>query len=368
MPITGTSAPVASVASCASAAASFNFRAVDLVPDDLVRFRVDVTSDQLSPAVRSQVLQFAGTEGNLQFVASHTFDFETNAEGWQLVRGTFNRTNVAPGGAGGAGTFYFQSSAFLDNQCDEVHSPVLTLTPTSTLTLFNNFDIEPFSTQWYDRANIGRVNEATGVRTAVVPSSGRMYNATGPGGSCGIASDPGWAAAALTWASSSFTAAALGSPGVAGVPIRLDVTYGTDAGGNGAGFRFDQLTLTNYNLKVADGQSDTCTGGNQPPVAVADSSTTGTVGLVTIPVLANDSDPNGDCLRVSHVTTPANGTAFINFVGCGTDTVSYVPNLSCGNPCNDSFNYTVSDGQGGTATATVTIDQTPVELQGLSIQ
>lgn len=133
--------------------------------------------------------------------------------------------------------------------------------------------------------------------------------------------------------------------------------YGTDPGLALFGFRFDQLTLTDFNLKVADTQSDVCTGGNQPPVAVADASGAGTLGLVTIPVLANDSDPDGNCLRVTAVTNPSGGSAFINFVGCGTDTVSYVPNLSCGNPCNDSFQYTVSDGQGATANATVSITQ-----------
>jgi hypothetical protein len=114
---------------------------------------------------------------------------------------------------------------------------------------------------------------------------------------------------------------------------------------------------------VADGQSDTCTGGNQAPLAVNDSSGSGNVGLVTIPVLANDSDPDGNCLRVTQVTTPSTGVAFINFVGCNADTVSYVPNLSCGNPCNDSFDYTISDGQGGTAAATVSIIQTDTKLE-----
>jgi hypothetical protein len=368
MPITGQSAPTANLASCANATQSFNFKAVDLVADDPVRFRVDVTSDQLFPAVRSQVVQFGGTEGNSQSVATHTFDFETNTEGWTTVQGTFNRTNAAPGGAGGAGTFYYQSSALLDNQCDEVHSPVIALSATSALTLFNNFDIEPETAQWYDRANIGRESLLTGERTYVQPSGGRTYNATGGGGTCGTDGQNGWADQALTWASSTFTAADLGSAANAGKPIRLDFRYGTDAGGNGQGFRFDQLTLTNYVLKVADTQTDTCTGGNQNPIAVPDTSSTSSHAPVTISVLANDSDPDGNCLRVTQVTTPAHGAASINFVGCGTDTVFYVPNLSCGSPCNDSFNYTVSDGQGGTATTSVTINQTPVELQGLSVQ
>ena len=39
------------------------------------------------------------------------------------------------------------------------------LTATSTLSLANNYDIEPLSTTWYDRANIGRT-DAAGNRTS----------------------------------------------------------------------------------------------------------------------------------------------------------------------------------------------------------
>jgi hypothetical protein len=359
MPITGISAPIPSAAPCSDSPQSFTFRAVDLAPDDPVRFRVDVTSDELFPAVRSAVLQLAGTEGDSQFMATQTSDFETDAAGWTLVSGTFDRTSVPPGGAGGAGTFYFQSSASLGNQCDEIHSPIISLTASSTLQIQNRFTIEGMSAgSFYDRANVARVSEATGARTVVAPSSGRLYNVDTAGGPCGMTGDVGWAGTMDTWSASGWNPIDLGAPGILGHPIRIDVKYGTDPLTSLAGFKFDQVTLTDFNLKVADTQSDVCTGGNQSPVAVADASGSGTLGLVTVPVLANDSDPDGNCLRVTAVTTPGAGSAFINFVGCGTDTVSYVPNLSCGNPCNDSFQYTVSDGQGGTANATVSITQT----------
>ena len=363
--------PTATLAACANAQQSFSIRAVDLLPDDVVRFRVDVTSNELFPSVRSQIVQFALTEGNNQFFASRTFDFETDAEGWSRVTGTFNRTNVAPGGAGGAGTFYFQSSSFLDAQCDEVQSPVITLSPTSTLSLQNNFDIEPFSAgSWYDRANLGRVDMATSDRTVVTPSSGRAYNASGPGGVCGLNEQPGWAAGGLTWLPSNWDATALGSAATT-TPIRLNIKYGTDPAANAVGFRFDQVTLTNVNVKVADGQSNQCVAGNQNPVATPDVSNALTFGPVTINVLGNDSDPDlpAQCLRVSAVTAPANGTAVINSVGCpNTDTVTYIPSPSCGLPCNDSFQYTISDQNGGTATATVTINQVPVELQQFKVE
>jgi hypothetical protein len=363
-------APGVSLAPCASSTSpAFTFRAVDLAPDATIRFRVDVTSDELAPAVRSFVVPLAaGTEGDDQFVASQTFDFEAGAEGWTTTEGTFDRTNAAPGGAGGPSTFYFQSSAFLGNQCDEVVSPALSLTATSTLSLQNHFDIEPFSGgNWYDRANVGLLRSGAG-RVVVSPSSGRPYNASGGGGACGL-DGPGWAAAFPTWAASSWTPAALGLPGIAGEPLRLSVKYGTDGSVSGAGFRFDQVTLTNFNLEVPDTQADQCVPGNLPPVANPDQSTSPTLGPVDIPVLSNDGEPDGQCMRVAAVTAPANGTAIVNSVGCpNTDTVTYVPSLTCGLPCNDTFQYTVSDQNGGTATATVTVNQVPVELQTFKVE
>lgn len=66
-------------------------------------------------------------------------------------------------------------------------------------------------------------------------------------------------------------------------------------------------------------------------------------------VLANDTDPNGDSLSVSTITGPQHGTAVRNADG----TVTYTPATSYVG--SDSFTYTVSDGQGGTATASVSI-------------
>jgi hypothetical protein len=369
MPILST-APGVNLATCGVGSLGFAFRAVDLAADQTIRFRVDYTSDQLSPAVRSTVVALNGTEGNAQFVASQTYDFETNTQGWATTAGTFNRTNAAPGGAGGAGTFYYQSSSSLDNQCDEVVSPSLSLTATSTLSLQNNYNIEPFSAgSWYDRANVG-VQPLGGARTVVSPTSGRPYNASGGGGVCGLNNTPGWADVNATWGASGWTSTALGLPATANVPLRLSIKYGTDAGGNGFGFRFDQLTLTDFNLKVADTQTDQCAAGNQPPVAVPDSSNSSTLATVTIDVLANDTDPNaGQCLRIASVTNPANGSVQVNYNSCVTrDTVTYTPSLTCGLPCSDSFQYTVTDQNGGTATTTVSVSQQPVELQGFKVE
>ena len=179
----------------------------------------------------------------------------------------------------------------------------------------------------------------------------------------------GWGGPNPSWAASTWSAGALGSASVAGQPIRLGLRYGTDAATSGAGFRLDTVTVTDVNVLVPDAQADQCSPGNQPPLASPDNSTSPTFGPVDIAVLANDAEPDGQCMRVAAVTSPASGTAIINSLGCPSgDTVTYVPSPACGPPCNDSFQYTVSDQNGGTATATVTINQVPVELQGFRVE
>jgi hypothetical protein len=72
---------------------------------------------------------------------------------------------------------------------------------------------------------------------------------------------------------------------------------------------------------------------------------------VSISVLTNDTDVDGDNLTIVAVTQGANGT--VNIAGSGK-TLSYKPRN--GFSGNDTFRYTVSDGNGGSATATVTVN------------
>ena len=96
------------------------------------------------------------------------------------------------------------------------------------------------------------------------------------------------------------------------------------------------------------------TNTQDPPVAGDDVFTTDedTPLLITAAqLLANDSDPDNDLsLSVVATTTPAHGTLVDN----GDDTWTYTPPLNFTG--TDAFDYTLSDGNGGTDTGTVTIN------------
>ena len=89
---------------------------------------------------------------------------------------------------------------------------------------------------------------------------------------------------------------------------------------------------------------------NDSPSATADAVTTLKNSAVSISVLANDTDVDGDQLVVSAVTQPANGSATITG---GGKSVNYKPKPNFVG--TDTFTYTVNDGKGGVATANVTV-------------
>ena len=92
---------------------------------------------------------------------------------------------------------------------------------------------------------------------------------------------------------------------------------------------------------------------NQPPVAGDLSAETLADQPVDIDVLAEASDPDGDELSIAAFEQPNNGT-----VTQSGDVLRYQPDDQFVG--NDSFTFTVADGRGGQATATVTISVQPV--------
>jgi VCBS repeat-containing protein len=93
--------------------------------------------------------------------------------------------------------------------------------------------------------------------------------------------------------------------------------------------------------------------GNAPPVAEDDSASTSEDSTVTISVLANDHDRNRDRLTVASTTAPAHGSVVVNQDG----TIRYRPAANFHGL--DNFDYTISDGRDGTASATVTVTVAP---------
>lgn len=94
----------------------------------------------------------------------------------------------------------------------------------------------------------------------------------------------------------------------------------------------------------------TVTLANLNPIATADTQTTWQSSGIAVAVAANDSDPGGDAFSVTAVSAPAHGAASIGLAG---SSVVYVP--AGGFVGSDSFTYTITDIDGGTATATVSM-------------
>jgi hypothetical protein len=144
------------------------------------------------------------------------------------------------------------------------------------------------------------------------------------------------------------------------VPLHGTATYTTsyvyytpDTNYNGP----DQFS---YSISDGNGGTDTATvyvtvgGVNDPPVANDDTATVLEDSVNNqIDVLANDNDPDGDNLTIVSVTTPAHGSASTD----GNYTY-YTPDGDYTG--SDQYTYTISDGKGGTDTATVNVTISPV--------
>ena len=91
---------------------------------------------------------------------------------------------------------------------------------------------------------------------------------------------------------------------------------------------------------------------NNPPKAMDDSSTVTAGKSVTVSVLTNDSDPDGDTIIISSIKTlPSKGEVVIS--NDGGRHLLYTADADASG--QDSFEYSISDGNGGEDTATVSI-------------
>ncbi len=116
-----------------------------------------------------------------------------------------------------------------------------------------------------------------------------------------------------------------------------------------------QCTATDRALNTGAGTfTVTVVNSNRPPTARDDRRRTAEDTARAINVLINDSDPDGDVLSVLSVTPATHGTVSIN----GPGSTNYIPDANFHG--TDLFTYTITDGHGGTATASVLVTVTDV--------
>ena len=113
------------------------------------------------------------------------------------------------------------------------------------------------------------------------------------------------------------------------------ITYSITDGASGV---FAQATVT-----------FTVTGASAGPVAADDASTTVEETAVSVSVLSNDVDPQGDALTVASFTQAANGTVTAGESG----TLVYTPATDFVG--TDTFTYTATDGADTSSAVTVTV-------------
>ncbi len=155
-----------------------------------------------------------------------------------------------------------------------------------------------------------------------------------------------------------------------GDPFQYVVFYGVDTSASSkillVGLDSIQFSDTGpdeftYNMVDADGDTSSArlaisqtAPSNTAPVAADDNYTTAEDTALTLNVLGNDSDPDGDSLLLWGYTQAANGTVTTDVNG---DLV-YTPNADWSG--TDTFTYTIRDSNGGIDTASVSVNVTPV--------
>lgn len=118
----------------------------------------------------------------------------------------------------------------------------------------------------------------------------------------------------------------------------------------------DFAGLDEFAYSISDGKGGASTGSirvtvkfpSRPPVATADSFHVNANESTQLEVLANDSDVNADILTITTVGSPTKATAVTD-----GQVITYTPNAGAAGA--DSFSYAISDGNGGTAQATVSL-------------
>jgi hypothetical protein len=107
-----------------------------------------------------------------------------------------------------------------------------------------------------------------------------------------------------------------------------------------------------YDVTLRTEDLPTTTPVNQAPKAVTDNVSTAYDTAVTINALSNDTDPDNDSLTITAHTQPSHGS-----VTRAGNTFTYTP--QAGFNGTDSFNYTITDNKGNSATGLVNVTVQP---------
>ncbi|WP_247369031.1 MULTISPECIES: DUF4082 domain-containing protein [unclassified Bradyrhizobium] len=145
-----------------------------------------------------------------------------------------------------------------------------------------------------------------------------------------------------------FTTARTNGPLTAPANINGIYTYGTSNL-----FPTSSYNASNYWVDVVFNSSSG--GANQSPVAANDSGFYATqnvpLGIPGSALLANDTDPDGNTLTITGASGGVNGVASFN---AQSNSVTFTPTAGYTGPA--SFNYGISDGHGGIASASVALN------------
>ncbi|PID49419.1 MAG: hypothetical protein CR991_06655 [Proteobacteria bacterium] len=121
---------------------------------------------------------------------------------------------------------------------------------------------------------------------------------------------------------------------------------GNEFSSDGWGGDLDNDFLGRYGV-AAD--CSVATVGNASPVAAADTVVVESGQTITIDVLKNDTDDDGDTLSIASVTQGAHGSVTIS----DNNTITYTPEADYSGA--DNFTYMASDGKGGSSTGSVSV-------------
>jgi len=286
---------------------------------------------------------------------SYANDFEGATDGWSVTTAVNNIPTSLPWGlrpdplANSGANSYASDATTLDLKDDRLVSPAFDLSSQSQLTFWHRYGFEA----GFD-GGVLEVSE-DGADWHDVLDGGGSFAEGGYDGSIStgygspIAGRAAWTSIDPSTMPTTMSKVVVNVGAFAGSNVRFRFRLGADeisVPGSlpGAGWWIDDVSVSKL-VEVA-----TCS--NNAPLANDDEATTTTGTPVTINVLGNDGDPDGDTVSVSSVGAAAHGTTHDN----GDGTVTYTP--SSGYAGSDGFDYTVSDGRGGSDAGHVAVTVT----------